>query len=145
MPLIAPGLRDDQPEVRVDHPLLGLEVTALDPLGELDLLSRREQGVDPGPAQEQLERLGGAKGARLGDLQAVAGMRGAPPVLAAVALGRMSPKDPLGLVYIGFVIATNAGGAIAMGVMTLQFCLRCVDKVRCTSNYSIVRCPSNLV
>ena len=55
--LIAPRLRDDEPQVRVDHPLLGLEVTALDPLGELDLLGRRQQRVHAGLAHEQLERL----------------------------------------------------------------------------------------
>ena len=35
------GDRDDQAQVRLDHLLLGVEVTALDPLRELDLLLRR--------------------------------------------------------------------------------------------------------
>src|ERR1700733_5076358 len=52
--LIAPGLRDDEPEVRVDHPLLGGEVAALDPLGELNLFSRGQQRVYAGVAHEQL-------------------------------------------------------------------------------------------
>src|SRR3954468_13707182 len=43
--LIPARVRDDQAEVRVDHPLLGGEVTALDALGELDLLDGLEQRV----------------------------------------------------------------------------------------------------
>jgi hypothetical protein len=39
--LVAAGVRDDEAQVRVDHALLGLEVAALDALGELDLLARR--------------------------------------------------------------------------------------------------------
>ena len=35
------GDRDDQAQVRLDHLLLGVEVAALDPLGEVDLLLRR--------------------------------------------------------------------------------------------------------
>ena len=39
-PLVAVvlGDRDDQPQVRLDHLLLGVERAALDPLGEIDLL-----------------------------------------------------------------------------------------------------------
>src|SRR5205085_10604744 len=40
VPLVAAGLRDDQTQVGGDHLLLGLEVAALDPLRELDLLGR---------------------------------------------------------------------------------------------------------
>jgi hypothetical protein len=57
MALIAPRLRDDQAEVRVDHLLLRLEVAALDALRELDLLGRRQQGVLTGASQEQRERV----------------------------------------------------------------------------------------
>ena len=37
--------RDHEPQVRVDHAVLGLEVSALDALGQLDLLLSGEQGV----------------------------------------------------------------------------------------------------
>ena len=50
--------RDDQAQVRVDHPLLGLEVAALDPLGEVDLLGRREQPVAADLVEEELQRVG---------------------------------------------------------------------------------------
>ena len=46
-------------------------------------------------------------------------MGGTPPVLPAIALRSMGPEDPLGLVWVDFVIATDAW-AVAM-VMTLQF------------------------
>ena len=45
----------DQPEVRLDHPLLRLQVAALDPLRQLDLLRRRQQRVPARLAEEQLE------------------------------------------------------------------------------------------
>src|SRR6185312_16133975 len=43
MPLVLLRDRDDEPEIRVDHALLRLAIAPLDPLGELDLLLRREQ------------------------------------------------------------------------------------------------------
>jgi hypothetical protein len=119
MSLIAPGLRYDQPEVGVDHPLLGLEVSALDPLGELDLLGCGEQRVDPSPAQEELERIRRAI-AQLGGLQTLAGVRTAPPVLPGISLRRPGPSGPLRLGCIGFMIATRAWGAVAMGI-SIQF------------------------
>jgi hypothetical protein len=57
--LVLLGERDDQPQVRVDHPLLGLEVPALDALGQLDLLVGGQQRVAAHVAQEQLERVAG--------------------------------------------------------------------------------------
>ena len=56
--LLAPvvlGDRHHQAQVRVDHALLGLEVAALDPLGELDLLVGGEQAVPADLVQEQLQ------------------------------------------------------------------------------------------
>src|SRR5207248_4038676 len=50
--------RDDEAEVRLDHPLLLLLVAALDPLGELDLLRGRQERMAPRLAQEELERVG---------------------------------------------------------------------------------------
>ena len=52
------GDRHDEAEVRLDHPLLGRHVAALDLLGELDFLGRRQQRVPTGLAQEELQRIG---------------------------------------------------------------------------------------
>src|SRR5439155_25224830 len=51
------GDRDDEPEVRLDHLLLRVTVAPLDPLGEPDLLRRRQQRVPARLAQEELERV----------------------------------------------------------------------------------------
>ena len=59
MALVAPGLRDDEPQVRVDHRVLRLEVATLDPLCQLDLFRGREQRVKASLAEEQLERVDG--------------------------------------------------------------------------------------
>ena len=58
-PLVSVVLRDrdDEPEVRLDHPLLRLQVAALDALRQLDLLRGGQQLVAAGLAQEQLERV----------------------------------------------------------------------------------------
>ena len=53
------GDRDDEPQVRLDHLLLGVEVAALDALGEVDLLLRGEQPDLADVLQEQLQRVGG--------------------------------------------------------------------------------------
>jgi hypothetical protein len=50
---------DDEPQVRVDHALLGHEVAALDPLREVDLLRRRQQPVAADLVEEELERVRG--------------------------------------------------------------------------------------
>src|SRR5439155_18404985 len=44
LPLLALGHRDDEPQVRGHHALLGDKVTALDALGEHDLVLAGEQG-----------------------------------------------------------------------------------------------------
>ena len=51
------GDGDDQSQVGLDHPLLGLHVAALDALRELDLLRSGEQLMPAGFAQEELERV----------------------------------------------------------------------------------------
>ena len=51
------GDRDDQAQVRLDHPPLGRHVAALDPLGELDLLGGGEQRVASDLAEEELQRV----------------------------------------------------------------------------------------
>ena len=50
--------RDDQPQVGLDHLLLGVEVAALDPLGEVDLLLGRQQAHLADVLEEQLQRVG---------------------------------------------------------------------------------------
>ena len=50
--------RDDEPQVRLDHLLLRVEVAALDALGEVDLLLRREQPHLADVLQEQLKGVG---------------------------------------------------------------------------------------
>ena len=59
--------RDDEPEVRLDHPALRALVAALDRLREHDLLGGREQLVTADVGEEQLEAVAGAAraGARL--------------------------------------------------------------------------------
>src|SRR5262249_6262561 len=56
-PLVAVVLRDrdDEAEVGLDHLLLGVEVTALDPLREVDLLLGREEADLADVLQEQLK------------------------------------------------------------------------------------------
>ncbi|MBV8431740.1 MAG: hypothetical protein JO244_11285 [Solirubrobacterales bacterium] len=74
------------------------------------------------PAQEQLQRLGRARGAvQLSRLQTLAGVSTTPPVLPAVSLSRAGSAVPLRFSCIGFMIATNAGGAVAMGFKGVQF------------------------
>jgi hypothetical protein len=51
---------DDEAQVRVDHALLRRAVAALDLLGELDLLGRRQQLVLAELVHEQVERVDAA-------------------------------------------------------------------------------------
>ena len=60
--LVLLGDRDDEAQVGVDHPLLGLEVALLDALGQLDLLVRGQQRVAADLVEEQLEGVGGRAG-----------------------------------------------------------------------------------
>src|SRR6184192_1882669 len=59
-PLVAVvlGDRDDQPQVRLDQLLLGVERAALDPLGEIDLLLSALQPHLADVLEEQLQRVG---------------------------------------------------------------------------------------
>ena len=52
------GDRDDQAQVGLDHLLLGVEIAALDALGEVDLLLRGQQAHLADVLQEQLQRVG---------------------------------------------------------------------------------------
>ena len=56
--LVTAGELDHQAQVGVDEPLLGGQVALLDPLGELDLLLAREQGIAARLVQEELEAVG---------------------------------------------------------------------------------------
>jgi hypothetical protein len=48
---------DHEPEVRGDHPVLRVQIAALDALGELDLLGRGQQRVARSLLEEELQRL----------------------------------------------------------------------------------------
>ena len=50
--------RDDETKVRVDHPVLRLDVAALDQLRQLDLLGGGQQRVAARLVEEQLQRVG---------------------------------------------------------------------------------------
>ena len=52
------GDRDDQTQVGFDHLLLRVEVAALDPLGQIDLLLRGQQAHLADVLEEQLQRVG---------------------------------------------------------------------------------------
>ncbi len=56
-PAVALGVGHHEPQVRLDHPVLGLLVAALDALGQLDLLAGGEQRPLRDVAQEELERV----------------------------------------------------------------------------------------
>ena len=58
MALVALRDRHDEPQVGVDHLLLGGGVAALDALGELDLLLRGEQRIAADLVQEELQAVG---------------------------------------------------------------------------------------
>ena len=82
--LVAARLRDDQPQVGVDHLLLRCEVAALDALGQLDLVRRGQQRMDTRALEEQVERLRRPAAS----LDFLARMHGLTPRLALVAAGR---------------------------------------------------------
>ncbi len=52
------GDRDDQPQVGLHHLLLGIEIAALDPLGQIDLLLSGQQTHLADVLEEQLQRVG---------------------------------------------------------------------------------------
>ena len=70
MSAIPLGDVDDQPEIRVDHPLLGRAVAALDALRQRDFLRSGQQRIAADLVHEQLERVRGS-GQRLGLERAV--------------------------------------------------------------------------
>jgi hypothetical protein len=127
--LVAARLRDDQPQVGVDHSLLGLEVPALDALRELDLLFGGEQGIPRGLAEEELQRIGRGLGScRLPLAPDVVGgvMRlPAPPLAGGLAvLGRTvvpwaSPR------LVARVIVPVPGGATDLVACHVSLSFEC--------------------
>src|SRR3954463_351954 len=57
LPAVAAGHVDQKPQVRSDHPILRIEIAALDALGELDLLCGCEQRILGGLLEEELQRF----------------------------------------------------------------------------------------
>src|SRR3954454_21762210 len=57
LPAVAAGHVDHEPQVRSDHPILRVEIAALDALRELDLLCGCEQRILRGLLEEELQRL----------------------------------------------------------------------------------------
>src|SRR3954468_17651845 len=55
--LVLAGHRDHEPQVRIDHAVLGLEVALLDALRQLDLLLGCEEGVLSILVEEKLQRV----------------------------------------------------------------------------------------
>ena len=92
--LVAVALRDgdDESEVRLDHRLLRGVVAGLDPLGELDLLRRREERHLADVLQEELQRVGRDLG--LGRL----------PRALALGLDRRLGDDDLDLLLVERVV-----------------------------------------
>ena len=62
MALVLLGVRNDEAEVAVDHPLLGGEVAALDLLRERNLLGGVQEGIAAEIVEEELEGVGRAAG-----------------------------------------------------------------------------------
>ena len=83
--LVATRLRDDEAQVRVDHAVLGIDVAALDALGELDLLGGGQQLVARRLVEERLQRVGGHL--RLGTGRLARGLLGGCPALGALRWG----------------------------------------------------------
>src|SRR4051794_38632373 len=89
-PLVAVVLRDrdHEAQVRLDHLLLGVEVAALDALGEVDLLLGREQAHLADVLQEELKGIG-----RHVRLQVDRRLRLAAPALAVRGALDLSRRD----------------------------------------------------
>jgi hypothetical protein len=98
--LVALGVGDDEPQVGVDEPLLGLQVAALDALCQVDLLFLGQEGMAPHLAQQQLHRVG--RGLRE-LVVAVGGRRGVPPAVVA----QLDPTLPQAVMKLVDVLAVE--------------------------------------
>ena len=95
------GDRDDQAQVGLDHLLLGVEVAALDPLGQVDLLLRGQQPHLADVLEEQLQGVG-----RHVRLEVERGLGLAPAALVGRALhlgGRRRRVDLLDELDLGLL------------------------------------------
>src|SRR5215217_222220 len=94
------GDGDDEPQVGLDHLLLGVEVAALDALGEIDLLLGREEPDLPDVLQEQLKGIGRHVGPQIQlglGLAPLALVRGPLDLLLGGGGGRIDVLDQLDL------------------------------------------------
>ena len=122
--------RDDEPQVGLDHRLLGGVIAELDPLGELDLLRRGEERHLADVLEEELQRVG--RDLRLGRpllLRVGLALLGADDVdlglfergVELVQLGRIEVElveregDLLGLELAGALAATRTASAPRAG------------------------------
>src|SRR3954465_9571407 len=114
------GDRDDEPEIRLDHLLLGIEVAALDALGQIDLLLRREEPDLADVLQEQLERVGRHVRAQIqrGLLGPAAALVRRALDLVAGSGGRIDLFDQLDLLRL-----EERGELLEIGLVEVQ--LRC--------------------
>jgi hypothetical protein len=127
--LITPCLGNDQAKIRVDHPILGGEVAALDPLGQLGLFARSEQRMRARAPQEQFKRI--LKSSRLivGRLRprcrSRRGMR-RPSRILSIGLGRSlvraSRASPLCCLLM--LAPRVAGAGTTLGFKAVQVLLR---------------------
>jgi hypothetical protein len=130
--LVAAGLRDDEPQVGVDHPLLGGKVATLDALGQLDLLLGGQQRMSACCAQEEIERvLGHGAGlasapARLAGRAKLAGMGCATPDLTPSRglSATSSVLSTLACALRRFIVLASRSHGLAI-VIALQVFLRC--------------------
>ena len=124
MALVAAGLSYDEPQVRVDHALLGRQVSALDPLCELDLLCGRQERVDAGPAEKQRQGVRSGRrvlGREIGVLHVANAPAGLTCTRGCVYAGAPALADLLGMSRI--VIAAGSLPTLATGVKAAQFVL----------------------
>ncbi len=113
--------RDDQAEVRLDHLLLGVEVAALDPLRELDLLGGGEQPDLADVLEEELQGIGGHVRLQVERLLALATTLAVGALgLGGRLLGRVEVLDqldavllevPVEILDVGFVELDLGDGA----------------------------------
>ena len=140
-PEVALGDRDDEAQVGLDHLLLGVQVAALDPLGQRDLALGREQlhaadraQVEPQRVQARLDRevdLGLARRVRallarlLGALEAAALADRRPAVLADhVDALVLQVRVELGDLLLGDLDLLQRGGDLREGEEALLLALR---------------------
>jgi hypothetical protein len=125
--LVPPRLRDHEPQVRVDHPILGFQVAALDSLREFDLLFGGQERMKARLSEEQLERVERDRiGLRLRPHFTVPVGTPAPRALAVVA-SRSNPGASLSCVVISML---TADAALLVNRIQLNSIIRIFDDDR---------------